>query len=182
MRGMRSHNLFPHPAAALLLVVAAVHTPATGAVTGPEHLPGQLPGLWRVSLCVSASHAWIRFEHAETGELHTIGRYVRGCGGIIDWRTGRWVWPNAPVCGVIWDMDVKYDLGLRRDGRVVRTCFVRDPIVYRGERNGYGHYVVQSNCATFARDAWCFYTGEYYRLPPVATPCALGRRARGWLF
>jgi hypothetical protein len=29
------------------------------------------------------------------------------------------------------------------------------------------------NCTTYARDAWYFYTGEYYHLPAIASPDAL---------
>jgi hypothetical protein len=167
-------------AAALLLSgrSATLHA----AIAGPGDLPAQLPGWWRVSLCSACGHTWIRFEHADTGELHTLGRYTKAFGGEFDWRTGRWVWPHAPACGVIWDIDLKFDVGVRTDGRILRTCYVCNPRIYRGRANGYGHCGVRMNCTTYARDAWYFYAGEWHDLPPIALPSALAKsviRRRG---
>ena len=54
----------------------------------PWDVPERLLGLWEISLCVSETHAWIRFRSVETGEIHTCGRYARGFGGVKDWKTG----------------------------------------------------------------------------------------------
>lgn len=165
----------------VVIITGALLLPGDGVplhagIAGPDELPVQLPGLWRVSLCRACGHNWIRFEHAETRELHTLGRYTKGFGGEFDWRTGRWVWPHAAQCGVTWDMDLKFEVGVRRDGRILRTCYVWNPWIYRGRANGYGHLGVRMNCTTYARDAWHFYTGEWYDLPLIATPCALEKK------
>ena len=178
MRIPLSHRLIPIVAAGLILAVA--ETSLQAAIVGPDHLPAQLTGVWRVSLCVTHRHSWIVFQHAETGELHTLGRYVKGLGGRTDWCTCRRLWPGAPACGVTWDIDVKYHNGLQRRGRILRSCHVRNPCIFRGENNGYGHGGVCMNCATYARDAWHYYSGEWYSLPPIATPCALERQVCGW--
>jgi hypothetical protein len=155
------------------LTLSCAIAPVHGQILGPDQLPRQLPGLWRINLCVSWDHAWIYFEHAEIGERHTLGRYTRGFGGEFDWRTGRWIWPHAPACGVVWDMDLRFHAGVRSDGCVLRTCYVWHPRIYRGRANGYGHCGIRMNCATYARDAWHFYAGERYALPLIATPRAL---------
>jgi hypothetical protein len=157
------------------VLLSAAPAPLQGAIAGPAGLPLQLPGLWRISLCVSRGHAWIRFQHVETGEVHTLARYAGGFGGELDWRTLRSTWPRARCCGVVWDHDLKYDLGVRTDGCALRCGYVWHPRIYRGRANGHGHCVVRMNCATFARDAWHFYTGEWYDLPLIATPSALQR-------
>ena len=146
--------------------------PAEAEIRGPCDLPTHLPGLWSVSLCTSDTHAWIRFEHATTGEVHTLGRYNCGFGGVVDRRTGRQVWPTASACGVLWDFDLKYDLGIQT-GQTLRSCQVWNPPVFRGRNDGFGHWGVRMNCATYARDAWCFYCGERYDLRLIATPRTL---------
>lgn len=164
-------------AVACTCLLSVANAPSFAQIVGPDALPACLPGLWRVSLCASWEHNWIRLENMETGELHTLGRYFQGTGAEFDRRTGQQVWPAAPACGVIWDMDLKFHRGVRADGRVLRTCDVRNPRIYRGHANGYGHGVIRLNCVTYARDAWHFYTGEWYALPPIALPCALERSA-----
>jgi len=148
-------------------------TNVRGQIRGPSELPGRLAGAWEISLCVGDSHAWIRFQNVETGEVHSCGRYGKGFGGITDKISGLSVWPPAHVGGVLWDMDRMYELGLRRDKRVLRVVQVANPVIYRGAFNGYGHCGVRMNCTTYARDAWWFYTGEYYHLPLIASPDAL---------
>ena len=54
---------------------------------------------------------------------------------------------------------------------------VNHPVIYRGALNGFGHLGVRVNCVTYARDAWYFYTREYYSLPPIASPRSLATRA-----
>ena len=151
--------------------------PASGRIVGPDELPECLPGLWRVSLCAGCGHTWILLRNPETGEFHTLGRYGTGFGGEHDCRTGKRVWPAAPDCGVIWDIDRKFHCGVRKDGRVLRSCYVRNPRIFRGTFDGHGHCGVRVNCVTYARDAWHFYSGEWYALPPIATASALERGA-----
>lgn len=146
---------------------------ARGQVRGPSELPKQLVGIWDISLCVGDTHAWIRFQNVETGEVHTCGRYGKGFGGITDKASGAPLWPAAPTGGVLWDMDLLYERGLRQDKRVLRTVRVLNPLIYRGFFDGHHHFGVRMNCTTYARDAWFFYTGEYYHLPLIASPDAL---------
>jgi hypothetical protein len=160
-----------------LLAMALCPCGAHGQIHGPSRLPRQLSGLWVVSLCVSDTHAWIRYQNVETGEVHTCGRYGRGFGSITDSHTGQRLWPAARSSGVQWDMDMMYDHGLRMDMKVLRSTLVRNPIIYRGALHGFGHLGIRINCVTYARDAWYFYTLEYYLLPPIASPGALASRA-----
>jgi hypothetical protein len=157
------------------VLLAAVCSPAAvqGQIRGPSELPKRLTGIWDISLCVGETHTWIRFQNVETGEVHTCGRYAKGFGGISDKDSGVPLWPPAPEGGVIWDMDLLYEHGVRQDKRVLRVVRVLDPEVYRGRLNGYHHFGVRMNCTTYARDAWYFYTGEYYHLPLIASPDAL---------
>jgi hypothetical protein len=170
---MRNRHRHPLLSACAALLLCGYCAPLRADIAGPDSLPDRLSGLWRISLCVGHGHSWIRLQNTETGEVHTLARYVKGCGGESDWRQGRRTWPGAPACGVIWDQDLKFEVGVRRDGRIIRSCYVRDPCIYRGRMNGYGHCVVRMNCVTYARDAWCHYSGEWYDLPPVALPCGL---------
>ena len=62
--------------------------------------------------------------------------------------------------------------------KVLRSVVVRNPTIYRGALHGYGHLCVQLNCATYARNSWYHYTGEYYRLPLIATPWSLANRVK----
>jgi hypothetical protein len=151
---------------------------ARGEIRGPAELPAQLLGVWDISLCVSDSHAWIRYENVQTGEVHTCGRYGRGFGGITDKISGKEVWPAAPTGGVLWDQDLLYEFGCRPDKRVLRVVRMENPPIYRGAFHGRGHLGVRINCATYARDAWYFYSGEYYCLPMIASPDALEAHTR----
>ena len=131
-----------------------------------------------VSLCVGDTHAWIRYQNVETGEVHTCGRYGRGFGSLTDSRTGQRLWPAAGSSGVQWDMDMMYDHGLRSDMRILRSAVVNNPVIYRGALNGFGHLGVRVNCVTYARDAWYFYTREYYT--PAADRVAPRSRPERW--
>jgi hypothetical protein len=161
-----------------ILAVMGLTANVQGQIRGPSELPGQLAGTWEISLCVGDSHAWIRFQNIENGEVHTCGRYGKGFGGVTDKSSGVSIWPSAPAGGVVWDMDLLYEQGIRNDKRVLRVVQVANPIVYRGPFNGYGHCGVRMNCTTYARDAWWFYTGEYYHLPLIASPDALSTRVQ----
>jgi hypothetical protein len=155
------------------VAVASLIATAHAQIRGPSELPERLVGIWDISLCVGDTHSWIRFQNVETGEVHTCGRYGKGFGGITDKSSGALLWPAAPVGGVLWDMDLLYEQGLRQDKRVLRVVRVLDPVVYHGRLGGYHHFGVRMNCTTYARDAWFFYTGEYYHLPLIASPDAL---------
>lgn len=161
-----------------LLLLATAQGAARAEIHGPSQLPEKLHGLWMISLCVGDTHAWIRYQNLETGEVHTCGRYGRGFGSVRDARSGRLLWPAARHSGVQWDMDMMYDRGVRKDMEVLRSTIVRDPVIYRGTWNGFGHLGIRINCVTYARDAWYFYTQEYYPLPPIASPRALAARAK----
>jgi hypothetical protein len=161
-----------------LLAVVCFSTNVRGQIRGPSELPKQLEGVWDTSLCVGDTHSWIRFENVETGEVHTCGRYGKGFGGITDKLSGLSLWPAAPVGGVLWDMDLLYEHGIRSDKRVLRVVRVVNPVVYRGGLNGYHHFGVRMNCTTYARNAWYSYTGEYYHLPVIASPDALATQVK----
>jgi hypothetical protein len=136
---------------------------------GPESVPCRLEGRWKVSLCIDGrhtklGHAWIRFEHAETGEVHTASLYNRGFGGVRDADTGNWMYRPAAVDGLQWDLDMKHEPLFCSRKVFVVTTVVDNPQIYRGLNNGYGHGYIVDNCVTYARDAWHYYTGEYYPL------------------
>jgi len=59
-----------------LLLFTLLNDVALGEERRPWDVPARLPGLWEASLCVSETHAWIRFRSVETGEIHTCGRYA----------------------------------------------------------------------------------------------------------
>jgi hypothetical protein len=130
----------------------------------------QLHGLWKVSLCITRGHAWIRYESVDTGEVHTIGRYSKGEGGRVDPQTGRQVWPETQEAGLQWDMDLRYEPHIRKGRFLLLSVLVDSPRIIRGEKDGYGHGIWHVNCVTYARDAWACYTGEYYDLPIIALP------------
>ena len=160
------------------LAILLVSDPALAGIRGHASPPRTLSGLWEISLCVSDTHAWIGYRNLETGEIHTSGRYLRGFGSVVESRTGRTLWPNAYCCGVLWDWDLMYNHLLRKEKRVLRVVQIQDPVIYRGSLMGYGHLGVRLNCVTYARDAWNSYTGEFYRLPLIATPRALESAVR----
>jgi hypothetical protein len=139
---------------------------------GPDNIPCCLEGVWKVSLCIESylgkcGHTWMRFENTETGEVHTTARYIKGYGGVRDIDTGCWMYRPAKVSGVQWDLDMKREhlIGSRRAHIV--TTLVENPRIFRGRNNGYGHGRTVNNCVTYTRDAWHYYTGEYYKLPPL---------------
>lgn len=137
--------------------------------SGPDAVPCQLPGPWKVSLCIESrygkcGHTWIRFEHAETGEVHTVSRYLKGTGGIVDAQTGQWMYEPAEVNGIQWDHDLSREHLIGTTDVCLVTARVENPRVYRGANDGYGHGVVVNNCVTHARDAWFYYSGEKYPL------------------
>ncbi len=163
------------PSLCALLLLACASTANAVCILGPDDMPRQLCGVWKISLCGSDYHNWMRYQNVETGVVHTVGRYGKGFGGATDPCTGCETWPSAPVCGVIWDIDLKYEPAVRRGEHVLRSCYVRNPFIHRGGLDGHGHCGLRLNCTTHVRDAWHCYTGEYLCLPPLHTPHALER-------
>lgn len=141
---------------------------------GPGAIPQTLPGRWLISLCVSADHghAWIRYENVETGQVRSISRFHMLVGGWFDREQGRWHYPPTLTWGLSMDRDQRYEQEIRDGGVILLFTYLEDPPVYFG--NGpYGHGVVRNNCVTYSRDAWHFYTGEFYELPLLHTPSDL---------
>ncbi|MBL8850674.1 MAG: hypothetical protein JNG89_13425, partial [Planctomycetaceae bacterium] len=139
---------------------AAPPAEATAAVrppTGPADLPDELPGRWRISLCVSDSndHAWIRFENPENGSIRSIGRYHLLVGGWFDRAHLRWNYAPTLRTGLHMDREQGREADLADGSEILRTAWVENPRIYvaRGPR---GHALVRNNCATYARDAWHF--------------------------
>lgn len=161
------HDIRPAVIAAFLLLAAGA-----GKVEpkGPNELPKRLEGLWKVSLCINPAHCWIRFEQTETGEVHTLGRYPKGVGGKRDPETGEWLWPDAELAGLQWDLDLQHEQEVQQGKYRLLSVLVKNPPIYRGRTNGFGHGYWHNNCATYARDAWHYYSGEGYPLPRIHTP------------
>ncbi|MFQ5732394.1 MAG: hypothetical protein ACE5KM_10635 [Planctomycetaceae bacterium] len=136
---------------------------------GPLDMPGRLEGLWKVSLCINDGHCWIRFENQKTGDSHTMGRYPRGTGGRLD-EQGQVKFPNAKVSGVQWDLDLKYEPDVRNGKYLLLSVLVKNPPIYRGSGHGIGYSALRNNCASFARNAWHYYSGEGYPLAWIPTP------------
>ncbi len=140
---------------------------------GPAELPERLSGEWTVSLCIKTSHAWIRFENEATGEVHTLGSYKKGAGGVRDPRSFRWLHPPVKVSGVQWDVDLRHEEEVAEGNFRLLNVQVTDPVIFRGDGDGFGHGGYRNNCTTYARDAWHFYSEQWYELPFVQTPGSL---------
>ena len=139
---------------------------------GPDDLPHHLPGRWKVSLCVCArpSHAWIRYQNLDTGEIRSIGRYHVLVGGWFD--GGRIRYHYAPTWrpGLYMDREQRYEDQVRKGKCLLLSVYQDDPQIFLGEIGSHGYGLVVNNCATYARDAWHFYSGEKYSLPEIHTP------------
>jgi hypothetical protein len=147
---------------------------------GPDQIPHQLAGLWEVGLCLGNQHAWIRYQNLHTGQVHTVARFLEGFGGYTDRETGQLVVPNVPVSGVWWDQDLRFEK-LVADGKFLFvTVVVQDPVIWRAKGKVFGYHLARDNCVHFVRDAWHFYSGEWYDLPAVTipTPTHLGLKVR----
>lgn len=150
-------------------------------ILGPAEMPCRLEGQWKVSLCIytkcgDTGHTWLRYQNVETGEVHTVGRYQKDHGGTKNPDTGEWVYPPAPISGVIFDLDLKREKLLRSGEAHAISCYVNNPIVFKGANGGYGHGGHRDNCVTHARDGWRYFTGEYYDLGVLfQTPTELQR-------
>ncbi len=131
-------------------------------------MPHRLEGRWKISLCIylehgKTGHTWLRYQNCDTGEVHTVGRYFKDHGGTKN-KDGAWVYPPAPISGVIYDIDLKRESDIREGKITMLSCFVNDPIVFRGQNGGFGHDGHHNNCVTHARDGWCHFTREYYEI------------------
>jgi hypothetical protein len=144
--------------------------------TPPDELPDYLPGRWKVSLCVSRnpSHAWIRFQNIETGEVRTISRYHLLVGGWFDFKEFRWNYGLTTRTGVYMDREQPLEDKVQQGKCLLLSTVVDDPKIYRGE-SASGHGLVVNNCVTYTRDAWEFYTGEKYEMPSMHAPSDLLR-------
>jgi hypothetical protein len=143
---------------------------------GPDELPDYLPGRWKVSLCISTDpdHAWIRFENVETGEVRSVSRFHLLVGGWFDAKHLHWNYGLTTRTGVYMDREQSLEEKLGQGYYRMLSAYVDNPRILKGEHEGRGHGVVKNNCVTYTRDAWHFYTGEYYPLPEgVHTPDAL---------
>ena len=148
-----------------------IYTP----VVGPKELPHCLTGLHKVSLCVGRelSHSWIRLENMETGEIVSISRFQTTTGGLTDPKSNVTILQKAKRGGVHIGMEQRYEAKVRKGKYILLSIYVNNPILYKGANNGLGHYEVRNNCVTYARDAWFFYSGEYYPLPRFHAPADL---------
>jgi hypothetical protein len=70
----------------------------------------------------------------------------------------------AQIDGVQWDLDMQQEYLIGSRQVFIVTTLVENPRIYRGRNNGYGHGCIVNNCVTYARDAWHYYSGEYYVL------------------
>lgn len=141
---------------------------------GPGDLPEMLPGRWKIALCVSDDndHAWIRFENPETGSVRSIGRFHLLVGGWFDPRRMRWNYLPTFRTGLYMDREQRREGELADGSEILRSAWVENPQLFVGG-GARGHAIVRNNCATYARDAWHFYTGEYWELPAIHSPRTL---------
>ena len=140
---------------------------------GPEKVPQQLFGLWRVSLCVKPGmhrgHAWIRYQHVHTGEVHTVGRFQRHVRPTRRRATGEILYPSTKTSGLYWDYDWRFEHEVRAGKYTIGSVVVRDPTIF-GHEDLQGHGTIRNNCITYARDAWQYYSGQQIELALVHTP------------
>ena len=143
---------------------------------GPDDLPETLPGRWKVSLCVMVQpgHAWIRFENVETGEVRSISRFHLFVGAWFDEENWKWHYAPTTRTGVYMDREQSIHTKYPKDRWLLLSAYVDNPKIYKGE-NTHGHGMARNNCVTYTRDAWYFYTGEYYALHRVHDPAELRR-------
>ena len=140
---------------------------------GPESVPRQLFGVWRVSLCVKPGwhrgHAWIRYENLHTGEIHTVGRFQRNVRATRRRETRETLYPRTSTSGLHWDYDWRFEHQVRQGQYVVGSVTVRDPLIF-GHDDLLEYGVVRDNCITYARDAWQYYSGQHFDLAIIHTP------------
>src|SRR5262245_4257238 len=148
---------------------AAEPSPPAVKVLGPGEFPDHLKGTWKVSLCCRPYHAWIRFENAKTGEVHTAARFRHGSGDAPDPIDGTAL-PSVDSDGVWWDQDLRHEASIRCGFCLLATVILDNPAVYRGCDAGEGYCVVWNNCTHYAAEAWHFYSGECYPVGCVGLP------------
>lgn len=141
---------------------------------GPDEIPEQLEGRWKVSLCISRGHTWIRYQNLKTGEVRSISRYHLLVGSAYDLRHLKWIHRPTMQTGLYMDRERLVDDQVLEGKCLMLSTFVDDPVIFQHDES-HGHGIVVNNCVTYARDAWHFYTGEWYELPPVHAPADLLR-------
>jgi hypothetical protein len=104
--------------------------------------------------------------------VRSIGRFHLLVGCWFDREHLRWNYLPTFRTGLYMDREQGREPELADGSEILRTAWVDNPRIYvaRGPR---GHALVRNNCATYARDAWHFYTGEYWELPAIHTPRSL---------
>ena len=146
-----------------------------------NNMPYSLKGTWKVSVHANGAwrvigHAWISYENVETGEVHTAGAYAAGSGG--------WSGTVVTVPGAQFDHPAVIKRLEGAKGKYAsRSVVITDPTLYF--RSGFGGAWPGSigfddkagnNCATYARDVWYEYTGEFFffnQQGPVDNPYEL---------
>jgi hypothetical protein len=133
-----------------------------------------------VTLCCLANpgHAWIRFENVETGEVRSISRFHYLVGAWFDKENKRWNYPPTLKAGVWMDREQSVEFQPKkypREKYVLLSTYVDNPKLYKGKNDGHGHGMAVNNCVSYSRDAWYFYTGEYYGLSRIHDPQELIR-------
>jgi hypothetical protein len=129
---------------------------------GPRELPDKLAGIWKVSICATRHHTWIRFENVHTHEVRTLGRFQKGAPGLTDSRTGQAIIPPLQESGVHMDLDLMFEDEIRSGRFILLSVILKNPTIYRGGNNGFGYTFCRQNCTSYARGAWQFYSGEDY--------------------
>jgi hypothetical protein len=74
---------------------------------------------------------------------------------------------------VQWDLDVQREIERKSIDHIRASVTLQNPRVFRGSDKGRGYGVSAGNCAGFTRDAWHFYSGEWYELPSPPSAAAL---------
>lgn len=139
-----------------------------------SQIPDSLPGKWKVSICVRVpGHAWIRFENLDTKEVVTLSRFQYLSGGKFDWKKLRYSKRPVTDAGVWMNRELGEESKIEAGNYLMISTFVDNPKINLGPNNGEGHGTVVNNCATYCRDAWFYYTGEYYHFDKVHSPIEL---------
>lgn len=89
-----------------------------------------------------------------TGVFHTAGSYKDGYGDMVGLA--------GTVEGAVWDDQNDRDYWTNQEYDYIRSITLNNPVPV--EHLGWNHFY--DTCATYARDVWYDYTGEYIRLLP----------------
>jgi hypothetical protein len=136
-------------------VAPNVRGPAASATSIQDGLPSSLPGTWTVHLCIAGEQSWIRLENAQSGEFHTLS------------------YSGQSQTGIQWDLDVQREIELKSIEHIRASVTVQNPRIFRGATKARNYGLSPGNCAGFTRDAWYFYSGEWYPLPSPPSAAAL---------